>query len=231
MWVKLTPVSMNVKTGPIPVSTTEEKSCPKECELNGTDCYARFGPLAIQWKKVPKNGSNWDAFCERVKKFKKKQLWRHNQAGDLPKMEDNSTIDRIDREKCETLSQASSHTRGFTYTHFSMEDSHNREVVGMMNASSGMTVNLSSNNPEHADTLFNLRIGPVVTILPENCEKTGNRTPGGIPIVVCPAQTTENMDCATCGLCQVKNRKSIVGFLAHGTAKKRLSKKVENSYV
>jgi hypothetical protein len=225
MWVSLTTVSGNAKVGPIPVSTTEEKSCPKECSLNGNDCYARFGPLSIHWKKVGSGrGDNWDSFCKRVGKFLKNQLWRHNQAGDLPQDENG----KIDKKKCEKLLKASSHTRGWTYTHYNPFDSHNQKIIKKMNKSSGMTVNLSSDNVSQADEFFKLGIAPVVTILPENCEKTGNFTPGGIPIVICPAQKVENMNCATCKLCQVKNRKSIVGFIAHGTAKKRLTSKLLN---
>jgi hypothetical protein len=54
----------------------------------------------------------------------------------------------------------------------------------------------------------------------------GNKTPGGIPIVICPAQTSD-VSCDQCRLCQKRDRKSVVGFLAHGTASKRLSKKLE----
>jgi len=62
--------------------------------------------------------------------------------------------------------------------------------------------------------------------LPIDAPDRGNKTPDGIPIVVCPAQTQEEMSCDVCKLCQVRDRKSIVGFKAHGTAKKRLSKKL-----
>jgi hypothetical protein len=63
-------------------------------------------------------------------------------------------------------------------------------------------------------------------ILPEDAPAMGNKTPGGLPIVTCPAQTTDGMACNLCKLCFVKDRKSVVGFLAHGAASKRLSRKM-----
>ena len=222
MRVTVTQVSRNVKTGPIPVSTTEEASCPDECPLKGTNCYARFGPLGMHWRKVIDKGMEWWEFCKKVRKFRSFQLWRHNQAGDLPQLDDGT----IDGEKCEQLSEASKHTRGWTYTHYDPTNEHNAEVIGKMNAVTGMTVNLSSDNLTQADEYYDLGIGPVVTILPLDSPTRQNKTPNGIPIVICPAQTQEQMSCDICKLCQIRDRKSIVGFLAHGTAKKRLSEKL-----
>ena len=226
MWVSLNMKSANVKVGPIPVSTTEEGSCPIECPLKGTDCYARFGPLGMHWRKIGEGGrgDNWDSFCERVKTFRKGQLWRHNQAGDLPQDDDG----RIDREKTAKLSEAAKKTKGWTYTHYDPMISQNRDAIASMNESGGMVVNLSADNMAEADQYVQLAIGPVVVILPQDAPTRGNKTPLGVPIVVCPAQTQETMTCDQCKLCAVRDRKSIVGFLAHGTAKKRLSQKLES---
>lgn len=224
MWVSLNIKSGNRKVGPIPVSTTEEASCPSECPLKGTDCYARFGPLGMHWKKVREGGrgDNWTAFCNRVKSFAVDQLWRHNQAGDLPQRKDG----KIHKSKLMQLIKAASHTKGWTYTHYDPTDSHNQECIREANQSGGMTVNLSADSLTEADTYAKLNIGPVTVVLPENAPHRGNKTPGGLPIVTCPAQTQDSMSCDQCKLCQVKERKSIVGFLAHGTASKRLSAKL-----
>ena len=229
MFVHLTPISKNDKTGPIPVSTTDESSCPPECPLQGTDCYARFHGLGIHWKKVgngERNSTLWGDFCKKVRKFRKFQLWRHNQAGDLPQDENGE----LDGEKCDELSEASKHTSGWTYTHYDPTKEHNAEIIRRMNAITGMTVNLSSDSLTEADEYYKMNIGPVVTILPMDAPDMGNKTPEGLPIVVCPAQTekgkADQMNCSICKLCQIRDRKSIVGFKAHGTAKKRLSAKL-----
>lgn len=225
MWVSLNPKSGNRKVGPIPVSTTEEASCPTECPLKDKDCYARFGPLGMHWRKVGEGGrgDNWTAFCNRVRQFVVGQLWRHNQAGDLPQRKDG----KIHRGKAMQLSRASQHTNGWTYCHYDMTDAHNQAVVRDMNKNSGMTVNLSADSLTEADEYVKLDAGPVVVTLPKDAPHRGNKTPEGLPIVVCPAQTQDDMSCDQCRLCQVKERKSIVGFLAHGTASKRLSERLE----
>lgn len=235
MHVTLNLKSANRKVGPIPVSTTEEDSCPSSCPLRGTNCYARFGPLGMHWRKIGIGGRGlqWSLFCCAVAKFVADTLWRHNQAGDLPKCEtlSDDNVDRIDADKCTELSDASAHTRGWTYTHYDPTDDHNRKVIADMNSRQGMTVNLSADSLEQADQYFGLDIGPVCVILPRDAETKGNKTPNGLPIVTCPAQTNEDMSCKQCKLCQVRNRKSIVGFLAHGTASKRLSEKLDERTV
>lgn len=223
MWVHLTPKSSNRKVGDIPVSTTEEASCPSECPLNGTDCYARFGPLGMHWQKVREGlrGDNWTAFCKRMRKFAAGTLFRHNQAGDLPQNKSG----KIHLSKLRQLVAAVKHLRGWTYTHYDPTDSHNAKAIAEANAN-GFTVNLSADNLTEADEYVKLDIAPVTVILPRDAKPRGNRTPNGLPIVVCPAQTQESMSCKQCKLCQVRDRKSIVGFLAHGIAAKRLSSKV-----
>lgn len=42
--------SGNKKTGPIPVSTTIDTTCPSACPLKSGGCYAKHGPLAIVWR-------------------------------------------------------------------------------------------------------------------------------------------------------------------------------------
>ena len=225
MHVTLKMVSGNGKVGPIPVSTTEAKSCPSECPLKDTDCYARFGPLGIHWKKIGPDGrgTQWSLFCAAIKKLPKGQLWRHNQAGDLPQLDG-----KIDSDKTLELSKASKNKRGWTYTHYDPTDSHNAEVIKTVNENGGLTVNLSADSLAEADQYYDLGIGPVCVTLPKDAPHRGVKTPNGLPVVTCPAQTQDDMNCARCQLCQKRDRKSIVGFLAHGTASKRLSARLSD---
>jgi hypothetical protein len=116
--------------------------------------------------------------------------------------------------------------RGFTYTHKpAIGDSHtataNRASIRWANAN-GFTVNLSANNPAHADALVEADCGPVVTLLPSGSPLT-SETPKGRKIIVCPAQREDlpGMTCAQCQLCQKSTRSVIVGFLPHGMARKK----------
>lgn len=219
--VNLTMKSRNAKTGPIPVSTTSHQTCPKACPLSGGNgCYAEGGPLAFMWRKLSAGGYAfglaWGDFCTKVAAMPAGTFWRHNQAGDLP-----GAADTLDTAKLGELVAANKGRRGFTYTHKPLRKAGERKAVAAANAA-GFTVNLSGNNPSHADKLADMAIAPVVTVLP--ADVSGNvklETPKGRRIVVCPATYRDNVNCASCRLCAVANRKVIVGFPAHGASAKK----------
>ena len=220
--VHLTLQSRNAKTGPIPVSTTSEDSCPSICPFKGSGCYAESGPLAIYWRKLSKEGSglSWDQFCEKVEKdIFPAQIWRHNQAGDLPPQKDNPEL--ISLNMLIPLVKANDGKRGFTYTHYNMEREENRCAARFGN-NYGFTINLSGNDLDHADSLTDLNCGPVVTVLPHD-QLTNTTTPKGRKVVVCPAVTRDDVTCQSCGLCAIAKRDCIIGFPAHGAGKKRAS--------
>lgn len=213
MKVHLTLKSSNSKTGPIPVSTTSAESCPPSCPLQGGGCYAKSGPLALHWKKTTdgSRGMEWDEFVREIEKLPKNTIWRHNQAGDLP-----GVGEEIDAMKLFDLVEANRGKRGFTYTHKT-----SRPDLLLWANEEGFTINLSGNSPAHADELVKLGAGPVVTVLPAEFVGRTTVTPKGRHIVVCPAYYKEGMNCSNCGLCQKSDRKSIIGFPAHGTYKKK----------
>lgn len=229
MRVAYTRISLNRKTGPIPVSVTEENSCPDTCSLKGNGCYAEYGPLGMKWRSIEKNGMvgsrkqanvmPWEQFCREISVLPRNQLWRHNAAGDLP-----GHRDRIDIEKLDELVKANSRARarGFTYTHkpvgFEGTPLINATAILAANAN-GFVVNLSADNLRDADRLAALGIAPVVTVLPENAPNK-MRTPEGRSVIVCPAETGK-ITCDRCQLC-AKTRKAIIGFRAHGPGKKKL---------
>jgi hypothetical protein len=214
MQVHLTKVSSNAKTGPIPVSTTEPESCPSACPLkNGGGCYAESGPLLLHWRKVGEKarGSSWIEFCADIDKLPAGQLWRHNQAGDLPGF-DNV----IDSEKLSLLVNANKRKRGFTYTHYPM---HGDNLQAVRNANAlGFTINASANNDQEAMELHALGL-PTVTIATQS---RPYRLDNGIQVAICPAQKSDSISCATCELCQKPDRNYVIGFIPHGSGKKRV---------
>lgn len=218
MQVHLTLKSSNVKTGPIPVSTTSSASCPTACAFKGNGCYAESGPLALHWKAVTEGnrGTDWATFCDTIATLPDGQLWRHNQAGDLA-----GNGYTIDQGKLMALVTANRGKRGFTYTHYSPSHPLNAASIEHANKN-GFTINLSANNLEHADELASLEIGPVVVVLPIDQEEN-TVTPSGRKVVVCPATVRDDVSCATCQLCQ-RQRSTIVGFPAHGTGKKKAAR-------
>ena len=216
MQVHLTPKSANAKTGPIPVSTTTADSCPPSCPFQKSGCYADSGPLALHWAKVTAGdrGMAWGEFCDTIAALPDGQLWRHNQAGDLP-----GTGEAVDPVALGQLVAANAGRRGFTYTH-----KHSSEALHWVRHANawGFTVNLSANDLHHADQLHSTGAGPVVVVLPIDAPAQLT-TPAGHKVITCPATYREDISCATCQLCS-RQRETIVGFPAHGTGKAKVEK-------
>lgn len=212
----LSRVSSNVKTGPIPVSVSSEDTCPPTCAMKKV-CYAKFGPLQLHWKKVSKGerGISWLLLIEAIKSLPKSQLWRHNAAGDLPGLGED-----INFEMLTDLVVANRGRKGFTYTH-KYNNPNNHAAIKKANEE-GFTINLSANNPKQADELKKLGIAPVATVV-ASTQTTNFTTEQGNKVVICPATYRDNVSCSTCGLCQRADRTCIVGFPAHGIAKKQAS--------
>lgn len=221
MRVHLTQISKNEKTGPIPVTTSESRTCPAACPFKKSGCYADSGPLALHWSKVSEGvrGDSLAALANQIRDFPIGQIWRHNQAGDLPGLSN-----KIDSDKLAVLVAANTGRRGFSYTHKPCEgdgnlETSNRAAVRFANRE-GFTVNLSGNNLTHADRLVDLDAGPVVCVVPKNTAAVFY-TPAGRKGIVCPAQQRDDITCATCQLCQKANRSVIIGFRAHGQSSKK----------
>lgn len=218
MFVHLTPVSRNEKTGPIPVSTTSADTCPPSCPFRNNGCYAAYGPIKLHWDAVSlgERGVPWPEFLKAISKLRPGQLWRHNQAGDLPGIGDT-----IDSKRLTELVRANRGRQGFTYTHKPMTPA-NYACVRAANAA-GFAVNASANTLAEADQMLRDCPGvPVVVVVSESAPTKGE-TPAGNKYIVCPAQVRDDVNCASCGLCANTDvRRPIIAFRAHGTGKKRI---------
>ena len=200
--------SANKKTGPMPVTYTARDSCPPSCPHYLTSCYAEAGyHTRTNWDKLPARGINLEEFTRRIHALPLGQIWRANVAGDLP-----GEGEEIDAYALGEIVRANRGRRGFTYTHKKTAAA----IKWARHATEwGFTVNLSADDVGEADRLRKHGL-PLVAIVPMDTPRH-TKTPDGHPVVVCPAQTTDHVTCETCGLCQMKDRKSIIGFRAHGT--------------
>lgn len=225
------PVSRNVKTGPMPVMTSSRATCPSSCPLKEKGCYAMTGPLKLHWDMVTRGerGTDLDEALKPIRKLNRGALWRYGQAGDLP-----GEGDVIDHAAMRKIALANRGKRAIVFTH-KPPTSDNLAILREV-AVTGLNVNLSADNLAEADELAELNM-PVVTVL--NSEygrraeetlseyrkrlKTLTRTtPSGRKIAVCPA-TYADVSCTECGVCADGKRKGvIVGFPAHGTQKKQV---------
>ena len=221
MRVHITKKSSNKKTGPIPVTTSERSSCPSDCPFKGESCYAEGYHLRMHWDKVSsgERGTDWQGLCDFVEGLPTQQLWRHNQAGDLP-----HSLGMINPNYMSQLVSSNSGKRGYTYTHHKLSPL-NVEVLKDANKR-GFTVNASCETLEQVDNAIELGLPAVVVVA--NDKAAPKVTPKGTPIMVCPAQTQDDMSCAQCKLCSVANRKCAVAFLTHGNKAKKANKALSN---
>jgi hypothetical protein len=242
MQVLFVEVSQNAKTGPIPASIVERWSCWPGCALYENGCYAETGALAMHWDRVSRGfaGGSWSEFCSKVAALRPGRLWRYAQAGDLP-----GYGPQIDATLLEELVAANAGKNVIAFTHKLVlgdnpADIQNRRLIAAA-IEAGFTINLSADNPAHADRLSGLGIAPVVTVLArayarravrhrfktrrdEWAETIGEwrdrtaslprHTPAGRRIAICPATYSDAM-CKSCGAC-ARARDAVIGFPAHG---------------
>jgi hypothetical protein len=224
--------SKNIKTGPIAVSTSSAITCPDSCPLKKNGCYADSGPLALHWRKVSngERGCDFQEFLNKIKELPRGILTRINQSGDL--MGENEVINPVELDM---LTKAGKKVEMFTYTHKQVLFGrgvpteivkNNRAAISAANEA-GFTINLSGNNLDHADKLFDLGIAPVVSVVPSDVTRNCV-TPKGRRMVVCPATKSDRMNCDKCRLCQKKDRNFGIVFPAHGSRKKRVDLIVNN---
>jgi hypothetical protein len=235
-------VSQNAKTGPIPASIVERASCWPGCALYENGCYAETGALAMHWNRVSRGlaGGSWSEFCGKVAALRPGRLWRYAQAGDLP-----GYGPQIDATLLEELVAANTGKNVIAFTHKPTLGNdpvavENRRLIAAA-IKAGFTINLSADNPAHADRLAELGIAPVVAVaarayarrairhrfkrrrdewaeaIGEWRDRTASlprHTPAGRRIAICPA-TYSVATCKSCGAC-ARVRDAVIGFPAHG---------------
>ena len=207
--------SSNQKIGAIPCTTSARETCPKACPYAGVNgCYAEAGYYTrLNWDKVSsgERGAKYADLLDNIGKLKAKTLWRHNVAGDL--MPDSRDSENIDSRALDLLATANTGKRGFTYTHY-RDNAHNIKAIRSANRK-GFTVNLSANTIDHAIELKRHNL-PIAAVVPSD-HGNDTRTIQGVKFITCPATYRDEVTCATCKLCSVSNRDSVVAFPAHGS--------------
>lgn len=214
MNAKLTYRSGNKKTGPMPVSTSGQETCPKRCPFRGAGCFGEHGPISWRWRDVTNAlGETWAAFVKRIRlDLPRGVRWRHNQVGDLPHINE-----QIDEAAVGALCAAQEGCEGFTYTHHEVDPTtpagaHNLRVVRQA-ITAGFTVNVSTETMAAADRAVALGLPAVVVV--KRGSPRRQCTPGGTPVLQCPA-TYSDVTCRECPWCARPNRKFVVAFPAHG---------------
>ena len=221
--VHITKRSANVKVGIIPVTTSEESSCPTTCPFYGGGCYAKTGPQSWHWKKVSQGlrGGSWDDLAKFVSELNAGQLWRHNVSGDLPYTTAPDGQELINLAMLKQLVDAnkSSGAKGYTYSHHKL-NTHNKEALKYANKN-GFTVNASCESLTQCDDA--IREGLPAVCVVDSSKDAPTHTPAGHKVTVCPAQLHKHVQCANCKLCSYSNRSQVVAFLAHGNNERKVN--------
>jgi len=202
----LTASSGNKQTGPIPVSTSPKTSCPATCSLHD-ECYALKYHLNMHVDKVTSGErvTEYQSFCNNIRKLPYGQLWRHNQAGDL-----HRELDQVNK-----LIDANNGRRGFTYTahkHFPPE-------LFIRAKRQGFTINKSCYTASSAADAASRGIPAVFSGAPIEYRDVTAWTEFGVRFVVCPTKrnspAAKKVQCATCQLCHTRPDNTVIVFPLH----------------
>lgn len=206
--------SGNVKLGGMPSCIVSGDTCPTSCAFYGDGCFAEFGMLGHHWRRAGAEGLAWEGFLDRLRALPADTLWRYAVAGDLP-----GVGDELDVVRTAELIHTNFGRRGFAFTHKPLRSPLERRAIHKAN-SLGFVVNLSASTLEEADAKLALQVGPVAVVLPLGTT-AALQTPAGHPVLLCRFET-HGVTCADCGLC-ARPHQVIVGFIAHGQMKARVS--------
>lgn len=214
----LTLKSSNVKTGPIPVSSSARATCPTSCPFLGNGCYGENHGLNFHWDKVSNGSRGVSAaeFFRLIAALLPTTLWRHNQVGDLP-----HKFGRISRRFLKGLVAANRGRRGYTYSHHDLSLGENLSLLRMANRQ-GFTVNASTETESAADSAIASGLPAVLTVASTE-QRIAWKTAGGNQVVTCPAQRVDDLTCKACELCHKRPPRLIIAFVAHGSGKNKVN--------
>lgn len=207
--------SSNTKTGPMPtISRPIETTCPTTCAFlpkplggNGK-CYAN-GRINGTVKKLATD-LTVEAAAARINKGKAKgaRYIRDRVVGDIMQgPRDAQTVDLGYVNEVAALATATGLT-AYGYTH-AYDQLSSVDVLAI--AATGYVMNASCNTVEDIERA--VALGMPTTYAGDDL--IDGEMIAGRRIVTCPAQTRDDVTCASCGLCAKPNRAATVRFLIH----------------
>jgi hypothetical protein len=195
--------AIHPKSGVVPTrySDAAKESCKAvKCPLFGNGCYAwnSTGGMALSsHAKKAATGADMSFAAILPKVARSARMARITAIGDA------GAIPEQARDAINAVRNAGLAAVGYTHGWRDIAAS----LAGMLMA--------SCENGTDADTAVDAG-WRAATILPSDAPMTGNRTPKGRPIVVCPAQRNDAVTCNTCRLCDAGRSGPVIGFIVHG---------------
>lgn len=212
--------SENSKTGNIPVTYSEQSTCPPSCPWRGNGCYAESWPVSLHWRRVADRGESLAAMCRSIAALPENQLWRHNVAGDLPGLGEH-----VDARALRKIVRANVGKMGYTYTHKKTPRALN---LARRATRAGFAVNISCDSIDEVDSM--MARGLLCAVVMPSDSPRRVVTPKNNIIEQCPATYSgSEITCADCQLCARTNRKVAVGFPAHGSRYRSINLKLERT--
>lgn len=217
--LQVVPVSGNAKTGPIPVTYRPMSTCEPTCPLlpdkaNGTGgCYGT-GRIFAAAARYSRDVTRADVAERLAAAPADARYLRDRVVGDVITVDDDGTV-TFDLAYVETIGAlaADADLVAFGYSHAWRRMSP-ADVAAV--AASGYVLNASCETVD--DVAEALALGLPATIASDTVDD--GTIIGGMRVVTCPAQTRDDVTCASCGLCAKPNRRSVVRFRIHGTARR-----------
>ena len=194
--------SSNAKTGPLATTYREQSSCPTTCPLMGNGCYATGRIFGISRKF---GSENTDAVLALITTLKPGQGLRLNVSGDF--LAEDGTPDLEYIAACNKVATERPDVKIIAYTHAWRTMSPSDFAFG---------VNASCDTDADIVEARAAGWGTVTVNGDEGATIAGTR------IVRCPAETRDDVTCASCMLCaKTPTIATTVSFTAHGAGKKR----------
>lgn len=202
--------SGNAKTGRIGVSYRTESTCPTDCTFYRSGCYGTGRLWAYANKSA--HGMTIEDATDAIRKASPNgaRYFRDRVLGDIANPDGTADIDYLlaIAAACDPVGVK---PYGYTHTWRAMS----REDVDRVRAS-GYALNASCETTEDVQAAHALGLDPV--LVNDNISE-GTRI-AGRKVITCPEQTGRVPDCASCGICATTDRRNVIRFTVHGTAKR-----------
>lgn len=206
--------SSNVKIGPIPATMSPRATCSDLCPFKRSGCFGDNFPLSLHWDRLDYSGLSWTEMLGKVEALRSGALFRHNVVGDLALLADGT----INAAALAQFATAATSKRPIIYTHAEQTE-RNLNIL----ARSDVVVNVSCETYAQAKRAIAHGVNAVLTVKRSEVTTT-TRKDKSLRLVPCPAETRDDVTCATCELCSRDRIASgvVVTFHAHGAQTKKI---------
>lgn len=213
----------NRKVGAVSVTMASQQSCPNDCPLYHSGCYAESGPQGIHTARL--NRANVRATALQIAKHEAREIdglsgtrpLRLHVVGDC---KDDRTASTVSAAADRYTARANQPTWGYTH--------------GWRNtarASWGkVSILASCETTGQAHEAIARGYAAAIVVQEYRSEKTYQHD--GLNVIPCPEMTGRTEDCTSCRLCwndrYLRESKSVVAFRVHGSGTRKATQQLIN---